>query len=449
MPAAASADLLGLLAFYDEKLDEMEAKEATPGSAPGEQPSAVSAMRECVFDDTLAPYAMTQMNEILAGDGATRLSAKLLKRLLSTRPPAPIDAFDEKKNAPSPSTTSKTLASTPVPAPPPLPPTAAATIACRFYPNAYAGHGSNANAGNAACRACRRQRGRPRRGDAEHTRCDPPIPSEPAPISAPGAAAVASSSSSSGGGPSGSSSRDAPTTATKATDETSTDDTTTKTKEEGLARVAAAAKEESALLDALRPWVAAHSVDDLLHVLPTLRLDLVPLDELRRHVQEPSGSLHAASNPSFEALRGAIVDQLLPGVQQPDARLRRRRAARADLLHHDGAHDRSGRRSGRSVLRALGPRRVLEARGQADLAHHERGTQVEGGLPECGPTQDLLRVRRKAQARQDRGERARGVCAARAPLAAADRRRRVEGRRRRLLLVAHRRRREEKARRRI
>ena len=139
----------------------------------------------------------------------------------------------------------------------------------------------------------------------------------PPPISAPGAAAVASSSSSSsGGGPSGSSSRDAPTTATKATDETSTDDTTTKTKEEGLARVAAAAKEESALLDALRPWVAAHSADDLLHVLPTLRLDLVPLDELRRHVQEPSGSLHAASNPSFEALRGAIVDQLLPGVQQ-------------------------------------------------------------------------------------------------------------------------------------
>ena len=122
LPAAASADLLGLLAFYDEKLDEAAAKEATPASAPGEQPSAVSAMRECVFDDTLAPYAMTQMNEILAGDGATRLSAKLLKRLLSTRPPAPIDAFDEKKNAPSPSTTSKTLASTPVPAPPPLPP---------------------------------------------------------------------------------------------------------------------------------------------------------------------------------------------------------------------------------------------------------------------------------------------------------------------------------------
>ena len=41
------------------------------------------------------------------------------------------------------------------------------------------------------------------------------------------------------------------------------------------------ASAEEALLDALRPWAAAHTPDEMVAVLPALRIDLVPLETLR------------------------------------------------------------------------------------------------------------------------------------------------------------------------
>lgn len=79
-----------------------------------------------------------------------------------------------------------------------------------------------------------------------------------------------------------------------------------------LPQLCRAAKEESALLDALRPWCASHSLDDLLHVLPALRLELVPLAELRRHVHDADGCLRASHDPR-SPLRAQLADALLPG----------------------------------------------------------------------------------------------------------------------------------------
>ena len=75
-----------------------------------------------------------------------------------------------------------------------------------------------------------------------------------------------------------------------------------------------AVREEIQLLNALKPWAAAHSPSDILHVLPALYLDLIPLGALRAHVQSEDGILRDASNPS-SPLRSALSDALLPGMR--------------------------------------------------------------------------------------------------------------------------------------
>ena len=83
----------------------------------------------------------------------------------------------------------------------------------------------------------------------------------------------------------------------------------------GSAGGASVAEEEAALLDALRPWSAAHTPADLLVVLPSLRLASVPLSVIGSHVYGEGGLLRDAAHAG-SALRRALGDALLPGVRQ-------------------------------------------------------------------------------------------------------------------------------------
>ena len=75
------------------------------------------------------------------------------------------------------------------------------------------------------------------------------------------------------------------------------------------------AEEEVALLDALRPWAAlpCRTPEQIAAVLPSLRLDLIPMDALRAHVQSADGVLRDAARPA-SPLRAALTDVLLPGI---------------------------------------------------------------------------------------------------------------------------------------
>ena len=77
------------------------------------------------------------------------------------------------------------------------------------------------------------------------------------------------------------------------------------------------AQEEAALLEALAPWGAAHSVADITRIAPCLRLDLLPLATVAEHVFTPGRLLSAASidDAIGRPLREALSDALLPGVR--------------------------------------------------------------------------------------------------------------------------------------
>ena len=77
------------------------------------------------------------------------------------------------------------------------------------------------------------------------------------------------------------------------------------------------AQEEAALLEALAPWGATHSVADIARIAPCLRLDLLPLATVAEHVFTPGRLLSAASidDAIGRPLREALSDALLPGVR--------------------------------------------------------------------------------------------------------------------------------------
>ena len=274
--------LSGLIIHFDELLDAYEAQprkgddHGAGGSARGVSaargappPEAFAALRNSIIDDSLAPHACkpAALVSVLAGD-CKRISPSLLKRILSSRPP-PCAAADEKDDAidDAPSSAAPRVAAIP-------------TVA-------------TATAGT----------------DTSSPTAPTDLPSRPA------SAASESSPEASGATAQTMTNGDkAPEKASTAGEAGVGDDAADGACGDACPR-SAAAREESALLDALRPWCAVHSLDDLLVVLPALRLELIPLEDLRKHVLEPAGCLHAVCSdaPGAKLIRARLADALLPG----------------------------------------------------------------------------------------------------------------------------------------
>ena len=71
------------------------------------------------------------------------------------------------------------------------------------------------------------------------------------------------------------------------------------------------AEQEGELLEVLRGWSAAHTTDELARVVPSLQLEVLPLEALRRHAQPAQDGLFKAAS-GHAGLRRALCAKVLP-----------------------------------------------------------------------------------------------------------------------------------------
>jgi hypothetical protein len=338
-PATLASPSIGaLICFYAECIARLEAK-----------PGAASSLRATVLDASLVPHAVRSAATLcaLVRERAASLDVDTLKRLLSSRPlpPHKVEAAEAKSKARVAAETMAKQLGTAAAAAAAVQPSTKSVRAFRRAsrePTSASTRSPSASGSEAGAepedisRASEAEEGDDEPPDDDddeeeagqeqaellnndgevddyHTRAQqrpigipPPLPAAPA--VAQGVAPME--------------------TEAAATEEKAEAEAKAKAEAEGTAAVEGAAEavalldeslaqEEAALLEALAPWGATHSVADIARIAPCLRLDLLPLATVAEHVFTPGRLLSAASidDAIGRPLREALSDALLPGVR--------------------------------------------------------------------------------------------------------------------------------------
>ena len=314
--AAAAPSLLQLISYYDAQLQAYEQRQRAPGMpGPSSEPSpadpattstkqpvglfgtvqagsaAVDALRTTLLDRSLFSHVAHHPPSLqqLVRDSAAQLSAETLQRLLEARPAPPEALPDALETSPAAPDAATSLATTP----------SAATPGASALGAAATGDGVPSATSDPAGPSTRvdgssgADEGPWRRGAIE----------APTKIAPTDRAAEGDGSHPLAESPE-----------KESAEKESTEKESTEKAPRPLARPLAV-REEIALLEALRPWAARATVEQLLLVLRGLRVDLLPLDTLRAHVQQRDGVLRDAAREG-SPLRAALSDALLPGIGQ-------------------------------------------------------------------------------------------------------------------------------------